>query len=208
MKPFVSHIKALSGSAKLVSCCTFILQNSQKAICRLSKLLLLLLVFNALFTKSTEAQQYSEYEIKAAFLCNFASFVAWPENVFDPDTSVLIIGILGDDPFGSNIGRIARSYTKRTIKIERYKRVDMALNCHILFISTSEKNNLTDILDELVGTSVLTVGETEGFCRLGGMITFSKQKIKYGFEINKKAAERVNIEISSKLLRLAVNVCE
>ena len=203
MKQSASHIETLVIH-KLASRRTFAEQVRQKT----ALMLMVLLAVSVLFSKSGVAQPYSEYEIKAAFLCNFASFVEWPENTFDSDTSVFIIGILGEDPFGAVMERIAQSYTKRRIIIQRYSRVEMTVRCHILFVSSSNGDNLKDILDQLTGTSVLTVSDIEGFCALGGIVTFSKQKIKYGFEINRGAAKRADIKISSKLLRLAVKIYE
>jgi len=40
----------------------------------------------------------SEYQMKAAFLYNFAKFVEWPPAVLRGN-STLVIGVLGDDPF-------------------------------------------------------------------------------------------------------------
>src|SRR5450759_2091560 len=42
-----------------------------------------------------------EYQIKAVFLFNFAQFVEWPARVFPASEAPLVIGILGDDPFGA-----------------------------------------------------------------------------------------------------------
>jgi len=202
VKQFATHIKSGVIPVKVASRLTCVLKAVQKT-CFLVLVLLTVPVFVA---KTVVVEEYGEYEIKAAFLCNFVSFVEWPENTFESDTSQVIIGILGKDPFGLNIDRIAQSYTRRRIIIQRYERVEKALNCHILFISSSKGNNLTDILDHLRGTSILTVSEIEGFCALGGIITFSKKKIKYGFEINRKSASRARIKISSKLLKLAVKI--
>jgi hypothetical protein len=49
--------------------------------------------------------QFSEYEIKAAYLFNFAKFVEWPAGTFDSNTSPILIGILGEDPFGDSLNR-------------------------------------------------------------------------------------------------------
>src|SRR5688572_8902234 len=50
----------------------------------------------------------SEYEVKAAFLINFAKFVEWPASSFDTATTQLRIGVVGDDPFGVSLDNAAR----------------------------------------------------------------------------------------------------
>ena len=47
------------------------------------------------------AQESKEYQLKAAFLFNFAQFVKWPSDSFPDADAPFYIGILGDDPFGS-----------------------------------------------------------------------------------------------------------
>ncbi len=46
-------------------------------------------------------QPLRQYRIKAAFLYNFAKFVEWPPEAFDDEDSTLVLGVLGDDPFGA-----------------------------------------------------------------------------------------------------------
>ena len=53
------------------------------------------------------------------------------------------------------------------------------------------------------GTSVLTVGDEEGFARRGGVINFLFENDRVRFEINVDAATRARLKISAKLLALA-----
>jgi uncharacterized protein DUF4154 len=147
--------------------------------------------------------QYSEYDVKAAFLFNFVQFVKWPGK---PDASgPITIGILGDDPFGGALESAVQgqSVGGRRIAIKRSRSVDALKGCQLVFISKSEKGRVGEILGSLQGTSSLTVGETEGFTRQGGMIGFTMEGGKVRFEINSGAAQRAGLEISSRLLRLA-----
>ena len=74
---------------------------------------------------------------------------------------------------------------------------------HILFISSSEKARLPQILVNLKGASVLTVGEMVQFAQGGGIINFTRRKNKIRLEINLDAAKRAGLKISSQLLKLA-----
>ena len=154
---------------------------------------------------SAQGSQPSEYQVKAAFLFNFAKFVEWPPESFAGETSPLVIGILGDSPFGGDLERIIQNKTinNRLIVIKPLSSLAEAKNCHILFISTSEKKRLAEIFDSLRGISVLTVSETDGFTEAGGMINFDWEGKKIRFQINDEAAKKAKLKISSKLLRLA-----
>jgi bifunctional DNA-binding transcriptional regulator/antitoxin component of YhaV-PrlF toxin-antitoxin module len=48
-----------------------------------------------------QSAQYKEYEVKAAFMYNFLKFIDWPEDKTAKGSSQIIIGVLGQDPFGS-----------------------------------------------------------------------------------------------------------
>jgi hypothetical protein len=54
----------------------------------------------------------------------------------------------------------------------------------------------------------LTVGESEGFAVLGGIINFTVEDNKVHFEINRLAADRAGLEIGSRLLSIAKIVKE
>ncbi len=87
--------------------------------------------------------------------------------------------------------------------IERYRRIEDAKDCQILFISRSENARMGSILDGLKGRSVLTIGDTDGFIENGGIIRFVTVNNKIHFKINLEAAKRANLTISSQVLRLA-----
>jgi YfiR/HmsC-like len=147
----------------------------------------------------------SEYEVKAAFLFNFVQYVDWPPQAFAAPQSPVVIGILGDDPFGDIIDRIVRGETvkNRRVVVQRSRQIDSLKDCHLLFISKSEKGRLAQIFYKLAGRSVLTVGETDQFAQSGGVINFHRQGANIRFEINLDTAASSGLKISSKLLRLA-----
>lgn len=149
-----------------------------------------------------------EYQIKAVFLFNFAQFVDWPPHAFPESKTPLVIGILGEDPFGAYLDETVRNekVNKRPLVIQRYRRVDEIKICHLLFISRSEKDQLEQIFAELKGRNILTVGDYEGFALRGGMIRFITEKNKIRLRINLEAAKAAKLTISSKLLRPAAIV--
>jgi hypothetical protein len=144
-----------------------------------------------------------EFQIKAVFLFNFAQFVEWPPDAFSDPTSPLVIGILGNDPFGPYLDEAVRGekVNERSIVIVRFARIEDVAKCHILFISQSEAGRLEQDLASLKGKDVLTVSDLDDFSSLGGMIRFVTEKNKVRLRINNGAARAEGLRISSKLLR-------
>jgi len=145
-----------------------------------------------------------EDRIKAAFVYNFAKFVEWPTNAFATPAAPLVIGILGKDPFGTVLDDLVKNRTinDRKVELVRYRRVEDVTLVHVLFISESERRRLPSVLNELRDKPVLTVSDIEGFKRQGGMIGLIKVENNIRFEINREAASREGLLLSSKLLRL------
>lgn len=149
-----------------------------------------------------QAQSAGEYQVKAAFIFNFAKFVDWPSDALGDGT--LRVGVVGDNPFGWNLDRLNGSTVNgRRLRIKRLRSGDNLRDCHILFISNSEERNLRGIIESIRGAAVLTIGEMSQFNRSGGMIRFVIQDDKVRFEINNGAAGQARLRISSKLLALS-----
>lgn len=147
----------------------------------------------------------TEYQLKAAFLFNFAKFVEWPASDFPSSHSEFSICILGTDPFGPAIDDELRGQTidGRGVGVARVHQLAELKHCQIAFISASEKDRLPEILQSVRGSNVLLVGESSGFAKAGGAIEFEMQNNHVRFSINPEAAERAGLRISSKLLSLA-----
>jgi hypothetical protein len=146
-----------------------------------------------------------EYQVKAVFLFNFTQFVEWPPAAFAVATSPIIIGVLGEDPFGAYLDETVRGekVNNRPLEIQRYHRVEEIKTCHILFISPSETEKYEQIFARLQGRSILTVGDTEGFAIRGGMIRFFTEQNRIRLRVNVGATRAARLTISSRLLRAA-----
>jgi len=153
----------------------------------------------------SESSAASEYQVKAAFLFNFAKFVEWPPNSFSDASAPLRICVFGQDPFGQELRDITNEKTVNGRKLEVSNVADLqqARKCQILFISSSEKKRTQQMLTGLSGMGVLTVGDTKGFAEQGGMINFVLENDRVQFEVSRKAAEQAGLKISSKLLSVA-----
>jgi hypothetical protein len=147
----------------------------------------------------------SEYQVKAAFLFNFAQFVEWPARAFPDPQTPFVIGILGNDPFGPDLDAVVRGETigNRPLLIERYRRIDELHNCNILYIGRTEMGELPHILEVLKGRSILTVTDAQDGDPRGVMIRLVTRSNRIRLQIDVGAAKAGNLVISSKLLRPA-----
>lgn len=156
-------------------------------------------------TELTGVTATREYQVKAVFLFNFTQFVEWPADAFAHASAPLVIGVLGEDPFGAYLDETVRGETVngRPLIVARYRRIQEIGDCQMLFISRSETERLEQILASLVGKPVLTVGDVEEFARRGGMIDLATVSGKIQLRINLEAAKAARLTMSSKLLRPA-----
>ncbi len=164
-----------------------------------------------------DSAQNREYQVKAAFLYNFVKFVDWPKEKVADGNEPIIIGVIGKDPFGKAFDPIKNKQVKgKKVVINRFKgleelrksgeQIKAIRKCYLLFICSSEKEKLREIINLVKDDSVLTVGEVKGFLETGGIINFLVEEKKVVFEINNHAAKQAKLKIRSKLLRLAKRV--
>jgi YfiR/HmsC-like len=167
--------------------------------------LLLLGLLNGARAPRALAAEPNEYEVKGAFLYNFLKFVDWPAGSFEHPNDPILVGIVGSDPSGGAMESMLRGkqFDGHPVVVHRFKPGDDLRTCRVIFVGAGEERHLRQILDSVKGAGVLTVGESEQFARLGGMITFTLDQQRVRFTINPEAAERSHLKISSKLLSLA-----
>ena len=152
-----------------------------------------------------QSQSAGEYEVKAAFLYNFAKFIDWPNGSFADPSAPFAICVLGLDPFGHTLddalqGKMIGSHP---VTLARLQDATEAKRCQMVFVSSSERRRLPEIEDELRGSNVLLVGEFPGFAGAGGALQFIIEENRVRFLINTDAAQRAGLRLSSKLLSVA-----
>jgi hypothetical protein len=144
-------------------------------------------------------------EVEAVFLFHFSQFVDWPVQAFPDSSSPIVIGVLGSDPFGAALDDVVRGemVKGRPLVVRRFQRIEQLTDCHILFVSRSERARLEPIVQTLKGRSILTVSDLEGFAGDGGVIGFVLVDNKIRLRVNLEAARDAGLTLSSKLLRPA-----
>jgi hypothetical protein len=154
---------------------------------------------------SGQSESAGEYELKAVMLYNLAKFVEWPPTAYPDAQPPTVLCILGQDPFGDSLTSIASAARPggKVLQIRHIPNEKGVRGCHVVFISSSERKSIGQILSALKGSSILTVGEMTLFAARGGMIQFSLEEKQVRFQINLEAASKSNLKISSRLLVLA-----
>lgn len=172
---------------------------------RIGRFGFLALILGMGFPGTVHPEATGEYQVKAVFLFNFAQFVQWPPQAFSRPDQPFRIGILGEDPFGPYLDQTVQGekIDGHPLVVKRCTGVEDARDCQILFIGRSQMGNLEGIFAALQGLSILTVGDAQGFVQRGGVLRFNMVDNKVHLRVSLKAAQRANLAISSKLLRLA-----
>lgn len=144
-------------------------------------------------------------QVEAVFLFYFTQFVAWPPEAFSDAHAPIVIGVLGDDPFGGALDQAVAGerVNGRPIVVRRLQGIGDAAGCHVLYISASEAAQLPQILSALKGHNVLTVSDLANFAQTGGMIRFVLVDQHVRLRINARAARQAGLTLSSKLLSAA-----
>lgn len=156
----------------------------------------------ALPCMEAQAAPPTEYEVKAAFIHNIAKFVEWP--AARPAPGILKLCIVGRNPFGNALDALqGKQAGSLTWEIAPAIPKASLKECGVLFIAASESRDLGRILGDIEGSAVLTVGDTGGYAEQGVMVNFYQEENKVRFEINKDAAGRAGLKVSSQLLKLA-----
>lgn len=168
---------------------------------RAAALFLALLLFGSVL----RSEQVAEYQVKAEFIERFTRFVDWPSTAHVEHANSFAIGVVGDNPFNGYLVRMAanRKIKGKSVEVRQVAASDSLSSFDVVFISSSERKNLSSVLSRANGLPVLTIGDTSGFADSGVMINFYNAGDQVRFEINETAADHCGLKVSSKLLALA-----
>ena len=159
----------------------------------------------AMFLCGTVHAAAGEYQVKAVFLFNFSRFVEWPSSAFPAPDAPFVIGVLGHDPFGSELDAATRGETVngRPLVVRRLRDVGEAADCQILFMHRSEAARMNEVLATLDRRSTLTVSDLEEAGQRGAMIALVTENNRIRLRVNVGSVRAAHLTISSKLLRSA-----
>lgn len=147
------------------------------------------------------ADPVSEYEMKATYLFNFATFSEWP----DSERATFNLCTLGEEEVGKALLRLdGRRLHGRRLVIARLTSLTALRNCQVLFVGEREVVNLPKIIAQLGEEPVLTVVDRPVSASVGIQMALEGRRLV--FDVNVDQCRQAGVKPSSTLLRLARNV--
>lgn len=170
--------------------------------------LVLIVVLGTMVACAAQGQTVDEYQVKAAYMYNFAKFVDWPAQAFDSPAQPIVFCVLGQTPLGQALSNAlsGKVVDKRPLVFRQLTDSKQAGKCQVLFISSPDKKQVRQTLDEVKSLNVLTVGEGEDFTNQGGIVRFLLAADRVRLEFNLDAVDDAKLRVSSKLLSLGRTV--
>jgi hypothetical protein len=154
------------------------------------------------------ADAIPEYEMKAAYLYHFATFTDWPVSATNstPNNTVRLC-ILGNDNFGGALEKLTRNQSgDMRITLSYLANIKEVNICQMLFINTSELKNAADIINKLDKSPILTVTDSDDLFHAGVMIGLFLDNKRLVFDVDYTQTKNAQLNMSSKLLRVARKV--
>ena len=145
-----------------------------------------------------------EYELKAAFVLNFAKLVQWPDGALG-NAAAFDVAVMADtDQYASIARRLdGKSAAGHLVEPRRAVSLDQLSGAHIIFVTRDSGVGAEDVVSATRGKSVLLIGESRDFARRGGAINFYTEQRRVRFEVNPEAVKQAGLQISSRLLSVA-----
>ena len=166
--------------------------------------ILLTVFFALLLCEKVYAQSVDERSVKAAYIYNFIRLTEWPTPLEQP----FYLCILGRSSLDNALNKLSGQPVRTDIHI-RVINVDIGddlSSCNALYFDDSQHRQIDVLMRRLVSSPILTITDVQGLADRGTMIEMSTQRNRVVFEVNLGAAQRAEIRISARLLKLARHV--
>lgn len=172
-------------------------------------ILLSLCVLQLTFASSVFAETEVEAKVKAAFVVNFARFITWPQQAFSGSAaplSICTVGVKGVE--NSFAGVESKTIKGRPVALRSYSSLkeSTSSSCQIVYVQNVSNSALDSFYKKSGTAPLVSISESDGFSRRGGIIEFVKNKGKLSFKINNSRAKKLQLQIDASLLDLAEEV--
>ena len=149
--------------------------------------------------------QQDEYAVRAAYVFNLTKYVTWPRK-----RDRLVVGVFGEGSIGPVLSQVLEGKMSdgKTIYVTLHPSESELRDCDILYVTKPSAAELRTVLKRAAGQPVLTVGETDGFTRAGGMVGLVRSGDQMQIQVNLASLKAAQLQMSSRLLRLAVITSE
>ncbi len=147
--------------------------------------------------------QEDERAVRAAFVFNLTKYVSWPQ-----PHNRLVLGVIGQGSMGPVLKQVLDGKVSdgRRIVVVMHPSEAELRDCDVLYVEESSPATIRSIFDHIRSQSVLTIGDTDQFTRMGGMIALIRSGDQIEIHVNLDTLRSRKLEMSSRLLNLAVIV--
>ncbi|MES9972288.1 MAG: YfiR family protein [Candidatus Thiodiazotropha sp.] len=159
------------------------------------------------FATFAKEQQSEANLLKAVFIYNFVKFTRWPEEVWNGQDPSIRICSIGHDELTDTLFELhGRTLKDRPVVVEQRNNRSKLSSCHVLYLGKSLQDQANEISQSLHARPVLTISEITDFSTSGGMIELYRLEGRIKFKINLKITRDAGLDLSSRLLKLAIIV--
>jgi hypothetical protein len=135
-------------------------------------------------------------QLRALFVQRMVRYVSWPDGVGPAKGEPVIVA--------ATDARSLRPYFKDTDGEQSFRLVQWPTDkCHVLVLTGAPERSAAAILKQTSDSPILTIGQGPDILRMGAVVNFFMVGGKLRLQINPDAAQRVGLDISSRLLSLA-----
>jgi hypothetical protein len=170
----------------------------------LTRRLLFALAALGIVATVASAEGLSEYEVKAAFVYNFAKFTEWPAEVWARPGALRVCVAGPSNEFATALDGLGDkpAIQGKAVQVVRINAGAEVSGCHVLVLTARERI-ARDWLQRASGGPVLTVGDADGFAQAGGVVGLTLDGERVRFDINVDTVQQARLRLSSNLLKLA-----
>ncbi|HZQ19935.1 MAG TPA: TonB family protein [Terriglobales bacterium] len=151
------------------------------------------MITGLLFRLASAQQNAAEYQVKAAYLYNFAKLTHWPDQALPPRSNLVLCVLGGDEQFSIVLRETlsGKNVNGHAVEIRRSRSTEELKFCNMVFLREPIRNPASIIAS--LSNDVLLVGETKEFLAAGGMISLEFVNGKISYELNPAALEHSNV---------------
>lgn len=148
----------------------------------------------------------TEYKIKAALVYKLSRFVAWPER---HEANVPIFCVAESDPFDAYMEALnGQAGNQRLIQIRHLPDTKDLESCQVVFVSKLADELIQHSIAEGVSGPVLTISDSHGFAKAGGMVEIIRRNQRLGFIVNMQVVKKSGLHIAAPLLQMSTLINE
>jgi hypothetical protein len=159
------------------------------------------LILSCFVTRAIEPQKR---DLQWAYMMNFIPYFSWPDN---PNMDEVDVCIIGRNPFAvvRKYGPIKNKNVRVMVKHHNnLPDISILQHCQVIYFSSSITTaQLSFIFTKLKGFPIVTMGDHQGFIKIGGILQFTQSGNKLRFRLNKPLLNTIDIKIHPSLLRLS-----